>query len=117
MRERTRSDGRAGVRPRADAWARVHREISDVARLLLGLTLASTAAAFFESKLTSPSNIAIFTTVVASAMLVRLKELAGYGAPGPDEPDPGYEEAYWQGYEQLPMLPAEYAPPTETNRP
>ena len=31
MRERTRRDSQASVRPGADAWARVHREISDVA--------------------------------------------------------------------------------------
>jgi hypothetical protein len=31
MRERTRSHGQADDRPGADAWARVHREISDVA--------------------------------------------------------------------------------------
>ena len=55
------------------------RETKDVARLLLGLTLASMAAAFFESKLVSPSNIAIFTAVMTSVMLVRLKELADQG--------------------------------------
>ena len=31
MRERTRRDSQASVRPGADAWARVYREISDVA--------------------------------------------------------------------------------------
>ena len=48
----------------------------DAARLVLGLTLASMAAAFFENKLSSPSNIAIFMTIVSSVILVRLRELA-----------------------------------------
>jgi O-antigen ligase len=52
-----------------------HEEILDLARLLLGLTLASIAAGFFESKLVSPSNIAIFTAIIVSVILTRLKSL------------------------------------------
>ena len=66
------------------------REIQDVARLLLGLTLASMTAAFFESKLVSPSNVAIFTAVMTSVMLVRLKELADRGEGAWDSFD-GYD--------------------------
>ena len=61
--------------------ARPGTEISDLARLVLGLTLAGMAAAFFENKLSSPSNIAMFMTIVSSVILVRLKELAAV-APG-----------------------------------
>lgn len=79
---------------------RADRRISDIARLLLGVTLANMAAAFFESKLISPSNIAIFTAVVTSAVLVRLghlagrhpAEYAGYDIAGDEE------AAYGEGY-------------------
>jgi O-antigen ligase len=73
------------------------REIQDVARLLLGLTLASMAAAFFESKLVSPSNVAIFMAVMVSVMLVRLKELADRGPVVWDSCDEyGADEDYEQ---------------------
>ena len=54
-------------------------ELGDLARLVLGWTLAAIAAGFFESKLVSPSNVAIFTAIVTSAILTRLKafRLAG----------------------------------------
>ena len=50
-------------------------EISDLARLVLGLVLANLAAGFFESKLTSPSNIAMFVAVVASVVLAGMKRV------------------------------------------
>ena len=49
-------------------------ELGDLGRLVLGWTLAAIAAGFFESKLVSPSNIAIFTAIVTSAILTRLRD-------------------------------------------
>jgi len=71
---------------------RFNREASDVARLILGLTLAGMAAAFFESKLASPSNIAMFVTIVSSVILVRLKELT---VAAPDRIDQVGPQAQW----------------------
>lgn len=55
---------------------RTSRQVSDVARLMLGLTLANMAAAFFESKLNSPSNVAMFMAVMSSVILVRLRQFS-----------------------------------------
>ena len=50
-----------------------NEEVRDTGRLLLGWMLGSIAAGFYESKLSSPSNIAIFLTVMASVVLTRTR--------------------------------------------
>ncbi|HOD81744.1 MAG: O-Antigen ligase [Planctomycetes bacterium ADurb.Bin126] len=50
-------------------------DISDLARLMLGLVMANLAAGFFESKLTSPSNIAMFVAVVSSVVLSGMRRM------------------------------------------
>jgi len=53
-------------------------DLNGIARLVFGLSLGTMAAAFFESKLTSPSNIAIFTTVMCSVILAQLKRMEAW---------------------------------------
>jgi O-antigen ligase len=57
------------------AFSRLQQEYRDLALLLLGLTLALIAGAFFESKLDSPSNIAMFMAVFVSLAHARLRRL------------------------------------------
>ncbi len=48
-------------------------QIRDIGRLFFGIMVGTIAVAFFESKLNSPSNIAIFFIVTTSVVLGRMK--------------------------------------------
>lgn len=63
-------------------------DLNGIARLVFGLALGTMAAAFFESKLTSPSNIAIFTTVMCSVILSQLRRMEAWHRQ--------WVEAQWQ---------------------
>ena len=54
----------------------VHPEVNDLGFLFLGWTIALVSSAFFESKLSSPSNIQIFTAVLVSILIVATERVA-----------------------------------------
>ena len=77
-------------------------EICGLARLVLGLTLAAMAAGFFEVKLASPSNIAVFMLVASSVILTRLESIVRDGsfAAGYEYdvlPSDSYAHSYYEG--------------------
>jgi hypothetical protein len=67
-------------------------QMKDLSRLLVGLVLTNMLAALGESKLISPSNVAIFFLVFSSAVIVSLQRIAR--AEGVyDFPDAAYPPA------------------------
>ncbi len=69
-------------------------QVREIGRLMFGIMLGTIAAAFFESKLNSPSNIAIFFIVTTSVILGRMKVILREG--------PGAVEAYGRAVEAGP---------------
>ena len=68
----------------------IPKEASDMGRLLLCWVVVLIATSFFESKLTTPSNIMPFTLVIVSVLSYRLRQTQSYMSAASRTPIPAF---------------------------